>query len=238
MSSYAAKLLAALQLFDSTRGEAMQLEWRSDSGIGHGHLRIRRPFTAVPVPLLQRLRDKCELRVYPLSRSADCAVDLPAVVAVWKPRTVFTERHAVDLEARAAINAALERFLEPSALVDAGREIGAWWALETPVRAGEAAGVLRRVAAVLGADPPPADLGFWSVPLAGIVRNWNRWPHQYISLATSGAVYPLAAIDAALSEQESINVRSESVPTARHAQGESDGDRRSSGARARAARRV
>jgi hypothetical protein len=144
---------------------------------------------SVPWPILAALGIGDAVRIRAVSVEPDGSPrDLPALVAVFRPPTVFggpAWRHAVDPAAAAAIRARLDDAPAPAFLVSAGPEVVAWWPLATPLPVdrdpAEAVQRLVDLAARLGADVETARDLRATIPVAGPIRNWNRtspdWVH-------------------------------------------------------------
>ena len=101
----------------------------------------------------------------------------------WRPETRFDRdtgwRYTVTPEAQVRIREALDGFpLAPTVVVDGGHEVWAAWRLE-PVLAvdrdpARARALPDALAERLGADVEAARDLAATLPLAGVIRNWNQ----------------------------------------------------------------
>jgi hypothetical protein len=209
--TYGDRLARVLQCFANSRGQVL-LEGRSLSGIDSGAQVLLRTQGLIhaPLPLLKPLADGLSFRVHVATRNGQSIADVPVLVAKWRLPTAFygSRRIARAADAGAApvcryfitefgrglLKAALELAPPPSFLVAGGAEVAAGWRLVTPLGVGAAAPALAELATRLGAELPPSDLRTFSVPLCGLVRNWNNNPSEPITIdvAEPARMYALA----------------------------------------------
>ena len=177
------RLLDRVRLFDGCRG-GIDVDMRSLDGIGHSVLYLTPPTGAIPLPLLDAIRDAWGARVMPVTRAAGHPQDLASAFVYWRAETRFdrdTEwRYVVAPEAQARIREALGAFpMPPAQLVDAGPEIVALWPLDSPLAVDRdptrAIALLVALAERLGADVEIARDLAATLPLAGVIRgDWNH----------------------------------------------------------------
>jgi hypothetical protein len=174
-------------------------------GIGHTGAWIPSgPLAHLPEPVLGLLRDARGIRV-PLASGSVAPLDLPAAVVVWRPARLFSAetgwRHAVDPAAVARIEELLDGFpLPPAFLVDGQHELVGVWPLAEPLPVdrdpGQAVQLLEALAARLGGDVEAARDVRGTIPLCGIVRNWNTTPPALVEIlpGAPAATYTVAAL--------------------------------------------
>jgi hypothetical protein len=194
--SSVARIADVLRLFDQAPGQ-VYVDARSLDGIGHESTQISPPFPCgVPLPQLSLLADNWGVRLAPFACDGGRWVAAPLLVALWRPQILVQTSaqgvcRVVTPDAEAAIAAGLRVMPPPTVAVDAGHEVWAGWALETPItdmaRAGD---LLCAVAARVGADAEAfaaldkahtsAARESLTLPLGGIIRNWNNQPPEYV----------------------------------------------------------
>jgi hypothetical protein len=189
-TTYTDRLSAALRLFNGCRG-TVTIAGRSLHGFGEQGALIAPPFDqGVPLPVLQLLVDGYSLRLSPATRSGQALAEMPFLWVLWRPATRFDKitgyRHAVEPAAQAAIADALATMPLPSVLVDAGPEVWAGWRLAEPFdllhQTTEARGAQVALAERLGGDVKTAEDLSATLPLAGVIRNWNNIQREYIEI--------------------------------------------------------
>lgn len=209
---YSAAIAAVLRCFESDAH--VSIESHSSAGFGHEHYLVNARALAgegPPVAVLRTIAAGWSVRVAPFTRAASYgSPELPVLFCLWRPKTGFGHSpfdstsghmHHVTEEAITAITTALATLPAPSILVDAGPEVWAGWRLKAPLRDMQAAiEALRSLAVRLGGEPPDArDATFSSVtlPLAGVIRNWNQNPPESIAVTHAAAdrLYDLEALN-------------------------------------------
>jgi hypothetical protein len=153
------------------------LDLRSRDGFRHQQARLPEPVTVLPPFVLSWLEDQDHIRI------VTAPPPLRVAVAYWKLGDEFTRetewRHRVPAADQARVRAALAGFpIQPAWLVTAGPEVVAGWRLAEPLPAADALAVFERLAQRLGATWP------WppTVPLAGVIRNWNETHRERVEL--------------------------------------------------------
>jgi hypothetical protein len=195
------------------RGRApLVLEGRSLHGLGQERLYVGPDPVHIPGQMLKKLLDApWEWRTRPGTSWPDGRpADLTAPAVLWRPATQFnagTEwRHEVDASAQAQIREALAGFPLPAAyVVAAGPEVWACWPLAEPMPVDAspalALALLEALTRRLGGDLHAAQDLRVTLPLAGIVRNWNSGPAPVEILAGApGATYTAEQLHRAIKE--------------------------------------
>ena len=186
--AFTARLLDPLRVFDGCRGQLV-ITARTRLGIGlPSRWALSPPTRSIPLAILDALRDDLAVEISPATHSGGALADLAALFARWRLADHHTTsadwRHAVSAEDAAKVRAALDSFVPPAFVVDAGPDVVAWWPLDRPLAVdrdpARAVALLSRLAARLGAVVP-TDLGAF-LPLAGITRNWNDYPPDHVDI--------------------------------------------------------
>lgn len=183
--SHTVELLEVLRLVAPVSG-LVCLDCRSLTGLSHEQPALHCPISALPTGLLDLLEKEYAIRFSPALRGSggDGALTSLSVLAVlWKPAVIFSAatrwRHAIAEEAQERIRQAIGACpLAPTALIDAGPEVVALWALDHTLNLRDSAErdradrLQRRLAESLCADAAASELGAF-VPLCGPIRNWG-----------------------------------------------------------------
>jgi hypothetical protein len=187
------------RLLDVVRGFAgHDLDARSLHGFEHVTGRLPDPVPALPGFLLGWLEDGHHVRVSPSPASGGL---LHVAWVYWRLGDQFDRetgwRHRVPESDQARVRDALAGCpIAPAWLIDAGPEVVVGWPLAAPLPTDRAPAVLERLARRLGAAwPLPATL-----PLAGVIRNWNQRAPERVELVdvAPAATYTLEALERAI----------------------------------------
>ena len=170
-------LREALRVFaDPSTRAPLTFTARSMAGFGNEQF-IMRDGDDLPLPLLELAVEGWEIRLSPYRIEGGIAGPLVAAVVVLRPEYETdrgTAHPDITAAGQAAVCAALARMPTPSLLVDGRHEVVAAWRLAKPLSTRDGRVVCVRLAEALGADPDGPDEPLtWTVPVAGVVRNWT-----------------------------------------------------------------
>jgi hypothetical protein len=209
--SAVARIADVLRLYNRLPGQ-VYITARTLDGFGSHAMQLPPAFEAgVPMPLLALLRDDWSIRIAPFTWDGGHWCALPMLVAIWRPSTTFLSaerRHIVTPEGEASVIAGLGAQRPPTVIVDAGPEVWAAWWLDEPITdATVARTALRTLAARVGGDADlfaaigqtetdRVRLEALTLPLGGVIRNWNNQRPEHIRVlkVEPSRRYPLDAL--------------------------------------------